>query len=153
MTRNAVICVWFREKTPHSPNIFDGLFLLVWAEKPLISRVWCGQEADVKDVLRRLSMILIIIMELTPHGTECVENRAETALKADTAGAPENAEDIPKSDAEITPEILDAMQEAFWRWQGSNSGALYDGGTGDVVALRSALNAAAANRKSSSSEI
>ena len=49
--------------------------------------------------------------------------------------------ELPK---EIRPIDWDAVESAFRAWQGRNSHALELGGTGDLVDLVSALNAAIA---------
>lgn len=46
-----------------------------------------------------------------------------------------------RDEIEITPEVIEALEEAFRKWQGRNGGALDLGGTGDVHDLLLTLNA------------
>ena len=48
-----------------------------------------------------------------------------------------------------TPELIEALQDAFWDWYGLNGNIIEDGGTGDVYALLLTLNAACWNAPSS----
>jgi hypothetical protein len=50
----------------------------------------------------------------------------------------------------FTPDVVEALEDAFRGWWGKNSRDMHDGATGDVVQLFFVLNAAFANASTSS---
>jgi hypothetical protein len=76
-------------------------------------------------------------MHLT-HSETCSHGCAVASDFSGAAGAPRN-------EIEITPEMIDALEEAFIEWWGENDYLLRVGLPGDVVDLRLRLNAALAN--------
>lgn len=58
----------------------------------------------------------------------------------------------PEAGIELTPDEREALEQAFFDWWGDNYHTLVLGGSGDLLNLRSALNAAYAKIRSSRSE-
>ncbi len=59
----------------------------------------------------------------------------------------EDAANVDVSEIEVTPEMIEALEGAFFDWYGCNFNILEDGGAGDVYGLFLTLNAAAWNAR------